>query len=404
MNRTGSVLCLVAAVCAVAATPAAAQQTVVAGRLAWLHLSTTHGDLPPADVGRQVAALIADLDNDGVNDFVIASYERIVWYRRSRDKAAWTRYRLEKGMPTGSLEAGGDFRDLDGDGDLDLVMGAGYGGKGEIWWWENPYPAFDPEKPWKRYQACQIGSQHHDQLFGDFNADGKTELAFFNNRDGRLFLAQPGADPKQPWQLGEIAALGTKGGNPEGLATDDINADRKPDLVGGGWWFERQASGKFKPHPVNPKRQFSRCVVGDLVRGCRPEIVLGSGDGVGPLEMYRYNGTEWVAKTLIPHTDHGHTLQIGDIDGDGQLDLLAGEMHTPGPGDRCKTYLLFGDGKGNFRVEVLATGIGCHESKLGDLDGDGRLDILHKDFQKDQRVDLWLNRGPARAGSGIGSQ
>ena len=30
-------------------------------------------------------------------------------------------------------------------------------------------------------------------------------------------------------------------------------------------------------------------------------------------------------------------------------------------------------------------------STTGDLDGDGRLDILQKDFQKDRRVDIWLN-------------
>jgi hypothetical protein len=40
---------------------------------------------------------------------------------------------------------------------------------------------------------------------------------------------------------------------------------------------------------------------------------------------------------------------------------------------------------------LLAKGIGAHESKVGDLDGDGDLDILQKDFQQDRRVDVWLN-------------
>jgi hypothetical protein len=143
--------------------------------------------------------------------------------------------------------------------------------------------------------------------------------------------------------------------------------------------------------------------VGHFIQGGRPQVVLNSGDGVGPLALYRWNGTGWAATPLIERMDHGHTLQAADIDGDGNLDLLAGEMHTPGPGARCKTYLLYGDGRGNFRTELLSTGIGCHESKLGDLDGDGRIDILQKDFQHDRRIDLWLNQGPAETVKGTGA-
>jgi hypothetical protein len=38
-------------------------------------------------------------------------------------------------------------------------------------------------------------------------------------------------------------------------------------------------------------------------------------------------------------------------------------------------------------------GICSHESKVADLDGDGRLDILAKPYAADTpRVDVWLNR------------
>ncbi|MBM4019281.1 MAG: VCBS repeat-containing protein [Planctomycetes bacterium] len=368
-----------------------------AARIEWLHLSSTTGELPAPDVGRQVATLILDVDKDGTNDFLVASYEKIVWYRRDKAAGKWTRYALEDGMPPGSLEAGGDFCDIDGDGDPDIVMGSAYKGQGGVWWWENPCPNFDPKTPWRRHLACQVGGQHHDQMFGDFDGDGKTDLAFFDNKSARLFLARIPAKPTDPWPYAEIAALPKEGGPPEGLAKADINGDGKLDIVGGGWWFEHTGGGTFKAHPVNPKRQFSRSAVGAFIKGSPgPQVVLGSGDGVGPLELYRLDGAKWVAKTLIDVMDHGHTLAVGDIDGDGNLDILAGEMHTPGPGDKCKTYILFGDDRGNFQVEVLSAGIGAHESKLGDLDGDGRLDILQKDFQKDRRIDVWLNKGPAR--------
>jgi hypothetical protein len=367
--------------------------SVVVGGIKWQHLSSTQRDLPAPNIGRQVAALIQDIDSDGVNDFVIASYEKMVWYRYDRFQKKWTKYWIEKGMPTGSLEAGGDFFDIDGDGHPDLVMGAAYGGKGCLWWWKNPGPNFDPNVPWKRYLVTQVGGQHHDQVFGDFDGDDKTELAFFSNGDHKLYLARIPGNPTTRWSCTEIATLPRPGGHPESLVKADLNGDGKPEIIGGGWWFEHAGGLTFKAHPINPQRQCTRCAVGHFLKSDRPQVILNSGEDVGPLELYRWNGTSWSATRLIDRMDHGHTLQVGDIDGDGCLDILAGEMHTPGPGARCKTYLLFGDGRGHFRRELLSTGIGCHESKLGDLNGDGRLDILQKDFQHERRVDLWLNQG-----------
>jgi len=401
MRVPGTVFCCAALLIAVPLCDAvSARQTVVVGRTKWLHLSTTRGDLPAADVGRQVAALIHDIDKDGHNDFVIASYEKIVWYRYNTAKGDWTRYWIEKGMPTGSLEAGGDFYDIDGGGAPDLVMGSGYGGKGGIWRWRNPYPNVDPNTPWERHLVLQVGRQHHDQIFGDFEGTGRAQLAFFDNPGKRLYLAEIPPDPKTLWPYRGICSLFPTGGNPEGFAKADISGDGKLNIVGGGWWFEHVGGGAFTGHPVNGRRQFSRCAVARLIKGGRPQILLNSGDGVGPLEMYQWDGRapegSWIAKTLIERVDHGHTLQVADIDGDGNLDIYAAEMYKPGPGDRCRQWVLYGNGKGGFDARLLSTGIGSHESKLGDLDGDGRIDILQKDFQQDRRVDIWLNQGPAK--------
>src|SRR5215212_9967681 len=111
------------------ALPLLADQTIPAGRandlsLAWTHLSTETGDLPaPSTSTLQTAALIFDIDNDGLNDFVIASQREpgaaVVWYRRHAN--GWTKYLIDSTVLF--IEAGGAYDDIDGDGDQDLVLG-----------------------------------------------------------------------------------------------------------------------------------------------------------------------------------------------------------------------------------------------------------------------------------------
>ena len=190
----------------------------------------------------------------------------------------------------------------------------------------------------------------------------------------------------------------------EGIDAFDVDGDGKVDLLAGNFWFKYEGGNRFKPIRVG--------TIGGRIRAGHfdkhdqyAQIVIGPGDGSGPLKIYECSGdpenpASWRGRDLIGRDlIHGHGLDVGDLNGDGNLDILAGEMAKwttkPGQDNPAATgWILYGDGKGNFRNTKLETGDDWHEARIADLDGDGRLDILQKPYSwLAPRVDVWLNRG-----------
>ncbi|MEZ4675579.1 MAG: VCBS repeat-containing protein [Caldilineaceae bacterium] len=369
----------------------AAQQLVIP---TWQLVSTTTAALAlPSASLQQTAALVLDIDGDGWQDFAIASRRppgpALVWYQRRSD--GWEKYLIDQGPL--SIEAGGAYFDIDGDGDLDIVMG-GDGRARQVWWWENPAPNFAPDQGWQRRIIKDSGpGKHHDQIFGDFTGDGRIDLVFWNQHASALLLGTIPDDPHQtdPWPLQSIYHY--EGIEHEGLAAADMDVDGVMDIVGGGRWFRHQ-NGKFEVHVIDDHQRFSRAAAGQLIAGGSPEVVFVCGDCIGPLRWYEWDGAAWRAHDLLDvPVDHGHSLQLADINDDGALDIFVAEMRLDEKNPDAATRILLGNGAGTFLETRVVTGNGYHESKVADLDGDGDLDILGKPYTwETPRLDIWLNQ------------
>jgi len=157
--------------------------------ISFKHLSTVNGDLPTPNAGKeQTSSIVCDIDKDGINDFVITERTKspsVVWYRRASN--GWTKYVIDN-EPL-HIEAGAHFYDIDRDGDLDISAGGDWQNN-KVWWWENPYPNYSRQTSWKRHEIKNFGARkHHDQIFGDFDGDGRAELVFWNQGGCKLYLS-----------------------------------------------------------------------------------------------------------------------------------------------------------------------------------------------------------------------
>ncbi len=333
------------------------------------------------------AKISGDLDKDGITDIIIGGRKGpLVWYKYPD----WIKYTITDG---GYNTVDGEAADMDGDEDLDIIMGG-------LFWYENPGNlATHPDKPWNTHRIADHPT--HDIEIADINNDGRLDVI---SRDQSEFGAKAG-NTIHIWmntetELWEETILNCPHG--EGIATADLDKDDDPDIIIGGIWFENlpgENEVSWAEHHFTEWHPSASVKVADLNKDGKKDIILAPSELAG--SYYRLS---WFEAPVNPGTNNWsehiildslecvlHSLAIGDLNKDALMDIVYAEMHQGENPD--EVVILINQENGQSWDKIILSDKGSHGIQVADINNDNKLDIFGANWSSDyQPVELWLGK------------
>ena len=353
----------------------------------------------------------ADVNQDGLLDFFVvhnnANGGALVWYETVKGFKASKKHLIAESSPEGKTFAAGDLAsgDIDNDGDID-VLGPVHTGEWDgadqpltLYWYENP--------GWKAHKIADFPSFVKDFDLEDLNGDGKLDLVATTHVARKLFVYRQ-VNPDTWNKAAEVYVDHLH----EGQHVGDVDGDGDVDVVSTAFWFNNPGgdmTGVWSVQSIDPYwnsddgydwiHNSTKIFCADIDGDQRDEVFISCSEKfrtrVAWYDLSPECGNRWIRHEIGTNA-YAHTLQVGDMDNDGDLDVISGNN-----GDQAypeaSPVILFLQGEGEhdwqkWQKSQVLTMEGAYNSYMGDADGDGDLDFFRYDGHDGTSYELWLNK------------
>jgi hypothetical protein len=305
-----------------------------------------------------------DVNGDGAPDLIASDNDQVVWFENPRGHGGnpatdpWTMHIIRAGGGAHEMV----LADINGDGKMDVVVSSsqGLGSSSAVLIQNNP-------DSW-----TQVNFGHTGDGVGLLDiGSGKGAIDIVGADNGNLVWwenpREHGGNPlTDPWIERVIGTVNEADGI--SIASGVLTSNGRMDVIvagnegtltgqGGLQWFEAPQD--------------------------------------------RRNGT-WILHTIDASYQAVHQITVADMNHDGTQDLVVSEeeqAHNSPPGynqnfNLQRVAVFYNDGNGNFTQQVLAT-TGGQNQVVGDIEGDGDLDVLnanHGFYGAPNPLEIWVNQ------------